>query len=81
MPNHSLTTLTKDYYITQLKRMTTCRNAQTTAIQTVTTVDSQKATYTYLRNVQEYKKYGRTIKPYLQSWLEKPLPRNKIYSL
>ena len=47
--------------------MTTCTNAQTTTTQTVTTVDSKKTTYTHLQNVQEYKKYGRTIKPYLRN--------------
>ena len=68
MPNYSLTTFTIDYYISQLKRTTTCTNAQTTITQTVTTVDSRKTTYTYSQNVQEYKKYGRTIKPYLKNW-------------
>ena len=66
--NRSSTTFTIDCYIiqlTQLKQMTTCSNAQTTISQTV---DSQKTTYTYLQNVQEYKKHGRTIKPYLQNW-------------
>ena len=44
--------------------MTTCSNAQTTITQTA---DSQKTTETYLQNVQEYKKHGCTIKPYLQN--------------
>ena len=78
MPNRSSTTFTIDYYITQLtqlKQMTTCSNAQTTITQTA---DSQKTTETYLQNVQEYKKHGCTIKPYLQNWWEKPIPRNNI---
>ena len=49
MPNNSLATFTAEYYITQLKRMITYTNAQTTTTtQTMTTVDSQKTTYTYL---------------------------------
>ena len=48
MPNNSFATFTAEYYITQLKRMITYTNAQTTTTQTMTTVDSQKTTYTYL---------------------------------
>ena len=40
MCNNSVTTFTIEYYITQLKRMTTWINAQTTTTtKTVTTVD------------------------------------------
>ena len=35
MPNYSLTTFTIDYYISHLKRTTTCTNVQTTTTQTV----------------------------------------------
>ena len=78
MDNHSVTTFIIDYYITQLKRMTKCTNTQKTTAKTVTTEDSQKTTNSYLQNVEEYKKYGRVIKPYLQTWEEKPKPRNNI---
>ena len=43
MANNSLATFTAEYYITKLKRMIAYTNAQT-----MTTVDSQKTTYTYL---------------------------------
>ena len=62
-PNHSLTTHTTDYYITQLKQMT-CTIAQITITQTVTTTDSQKITYIYFQNAQEHKKSGHTSNQY-----------------
>ena len=68
MPNHSLTTFTINYCIVQLKEMTTGTNAQTLTSQAATTVELQKTTYTYLKNVQEYQNYGRLVKPYLQNW-------------
>ena len=34
---------------------------------TVTTADSQKTTYIYLQNAQEYKKSGHTSNQYLQN--------------
>ena len=51
---------TIDYYTTLRKQKNTCINAQVTLIQNVTTADTEKATYTFLQNVQELKKSRHT---------------------